>query len=62
MFSKGSGAAGGLDAVETDGTSGAPSRLAREDASEEEVAGAGITGASVFFAAGVTDAASFTSA
>ena len=52
LFSDESGAAGGFEEVGGGGASGAPRRLAREDASEEEVRAAGITGTSGFFATG----------
>ena len=59
MLSEGSGGAGGFDGVKADGASGELRRLAREDASEEVIVGAGTTGMSVFIPAGVTGAAVF---
>ena len=59
MFSAVGAADCGVDAVTAGGTSGALRRLAREDASEEVIVGAGATGTSVLFASGVTGAAVF---
>jgi hypothetical protein len=57
LFATGTGGAGAFEEVSAGGTSGAPKRLAREDASEE-AAGVATTGVSGFFAtggAGATD-------
>jgi hypothetical protein len=57
LFSDGATAAGDFVAINPACTSGALRRLAREDSSELDIEGAGLSGIAGLFAMGVTGAA-----